>query len=279
MNERKSKDALVGEYFMYRIIKKTMKTKLILFAAFYTVFILAAHCQLESQSKKYQKFRLSKNVGIDLGLGNSNTVLSSHLVGDFILPDASLGFGTGFDGAYFFTKNYGVGIKYHFYIADELNKTFQPDETYEVIYHGLVFKEKTHFIGPNVYARWFLFNTKWEASVNMGVMFLHNKLSELTSTIKTPYPTEVAMERPLCQDCPRKGDSEYLFFDDFNGTTLGFTASTGICYRIIPALGVGLRADGFFASLSQMKNNDFWVNDIDRRISRIGVSAEVSVNF
>ena len=254
-----------------------MKTKTILFFAFYVISILVVHCQSEDHSQEYRKFRLSVNAGIDYGLGSTNTILSTSLIGDFTLPYASKGLGTGFEGAYFFTKNCGIGIKYHFYTADEKNGIVMPDN----IYHELTFKEKTHFIGPTIHAKCFLFDTKWEASVNIGVMLLHNNLSEITSLFIHHSPSnyqDLSAGEPTFSK--RSG------FNDFNGTAVGFTASTSISYRITPILGVGLRADGFFASLSNMETESIdyidgisRFNDISRRIDRIGVSAEVSVNF
>jgi len=259
-----------------------MKTKTILFAAFYVVFIFAAHCQSEGQSEEYQKFRLSVNAGGDFALGSSNTVLPSP-IGDFILPNASLGFGTGFDGAYFFTKNYGIGIKYHFYTADEKNGVVKEEDIDGGIYQEFIFKEKTHIIGLTIHARCFLFDTKWETSANMGVMLLHNNLSEIlckTTHFPKGQTTSNYQNWHLGETFPTVG------FSDFNGTSVGFTVSTSIGYRITPTLGVGLRADGFFASLSKMETEsiDYFngisrFNGINRRINRIGVSAEISVNF
>ena len=242
-----------------------MKTKIILLFVFYSVFILTAHCQSKSHNKEYRKFRLSTNAGLDFPLGNSNTVLHSSLIGNFTLPNSSSGFGISIDGAYFFTKNYGIGVKYHFYTSDGIDETVKPDEIYEMTYQKLTFNEKTHFVGPTAHARCFLFNSKLEFSANMGIVFLYNKLSKVTSEIKRPYPTEVTIENWWIY-------GENVSFDDNNGTTFGFTASTGICYKITSTLGVGLRADVFFSSLS---SNDY----IHRRINRIGISAEININF
>jgi hypothetical protein len=252
-----------------------MKTKIILLIAFYVVFTFVAHCQSESYSQEYQKFRLSANAGIDFGLGNSNTVLPHYPIGDFILPNSFSGFGANFDGAYFFTTNYGIGIKYHFYTADEKRETVIQEDMDTGTNQTLTFKEKTHFIGPTVHARYFLFGTKWEISANMGVMLLYNNLSKVLSKVrhfpKIQEPASIYQNWNLGEIIPTTG------FSDFNGTTVGFTASASIGYRITSVLGAGLRTDGFFASLSKMKNKNGY--NICRQVNRIGVSVELSVNF
>ena len=277
-----------------------MKTKTILLTAFFAILTIAAQSQPEN-SKKYQKFRLSTNLGADFAFGNSNTRFFTPFFYDgFTLPQASKGFGLGFDGAYFFTKNYGVGIKYHFYTASEDGKAYTYDAIYEWTSQKFSFSEKTHFVGPAVYARWFLFNTKWEVSSNIGVVFLHNKLSNINSEGRRPYPE---IEGWIITADDWWMYNENVKASGFRGSTIGFTVSAGISYRIIPVLGLGLRADGFFASVPLdvvhtyssvvIPGNlpDEWIqaietaaqkqmdNPVRRRINRIGISAEINFNF
>jgi hypothetical protein len=75
--------------------------------------LLAFSVYSQSGIKEYRKFHLSVNAGFDFVQGTSNTTFSD----DFTLPLTKKGFTPGIDAAYFFTKNYGVGVKYRFYKA------------------------------------------------------------------------------------------------------------------------------------------------------------------
>ena len=72
---------------------------------------LSIYSQSLNGSSEYRKIYLSINAGWDFVQGTSNTTFSDN----FTLPLTKSGFTPGIDAAYFFTKNYGVGIKYRFY--------------------------------------------------------------------------------------------------------------------------------------------------------------------
>ena len=96
-----------------------MNAKLILLTALSIFLILPVYSQSEKNSSEYRKFQLSFSGGLNYTLGTSNTVLSD----DLTLPFRNNVFVPGFDGAWFFTKNYGIGIKYR------LNKGNVKDES------------------------------------------------------------------------------------------------------------------------------------------------------
>jgi hypothetical protein len=81
-----------------------------------------------SQSDEYKKIILTVRAGMDFPIGTSNT---PGVDPDFTLP-LRKGFGGSFDGAYFFTKNYGVGLKYHLFSskAKDVWIWLTPDDKY-----------------------------------------------------------------------------------------------------------------------------------------------------
>ncbi len=239
--------------------------KVIWMIIFCTVFFAV---RSQTDNNDYKKFRISANVGRDYALGSSNTVLSTPFLSEFTLPYASSGLGLGFSTAYFFSANYGIGLKYHFYTANGKFETLKPDERYTWIDQNLSFKEQSHFFIPAVYGRWSLFNSKWEILSNIGIAYLYNNLSEIKSESRVLVPEQIQFTEMLSYS---SFYSENITFDDIGDSAFGLAVSASICYRITPVIGIGLCADGFFASL----NNDF----VQRRINRIGISAEVNFNL
>jgi hypothetical protein len=258
-----------------------MKIKLYLTAALITLFAFPVHSQSEETTAEQTKFYLSVNAGLDLSLGTSNTVLSHNLS----LPSTNWGFEPGIDGAWFFSENYGVGIKFRFYMASYKKSSYSEytEQTYEYPvfeYKLLSFYERTHAIGPAFFARWPLGSSKWVVSANAGAMYLYNKLCYINQY--TQYLTDA----PNLMDASQYPEDHYESFSNLTGNTFGLSMSAGIRYRFTPLISAGVSANGLFGSLSlsEMKrynltDNRYETTDIPRKINRIGLSAAIDFNF
>ena len=101
------------------------------------------------QTAEYAKVHLSFRAGMDFPLGVSNTL---GVDPEFTIPLAR-GFGASVDGAYFFHKNFGTGLKYHLFFASVRDEWVMiRQENKYVKYKECSFHETTHFIGPSIYA-------------------------------------------------------------------------------------------------------------------------------
>jgi hypothetical protein len=264
-----------------------MKSKQLLLSVFFCAAIFtAAHSQTVKNDLNYRKFRISVNAGMDYALGASGTVLPFPDWRDFTIP-SSKGFGAELDGAYFLTKNYGVGLKYRFFLANgkhsSLSEYADLEDEYDYPVSELTttsFREQTHVFGPAVYARWFLGQSKWNVSANSGVVYLYNKLSNINGKVEYAgyYPNGATFGPP------RQPNSSSFGMGDRTGATVGLTLSAGIRYQLSPLIGIGISAEGLFASLSRMKylnlfSEGYETVDIARKINRTGVSAGIDFNF
>jgi hypothetical protein len=239
----------------------------------------------------YRKFSISVDGGLNYSLGASGTVLQPFPDISISLPSSSRGFGTGFDGAYFLTKNYGVGLKYRFSTAkgkysspwheyEDVENEFDHPVQEDIFYS---FKEQTHVFGPAVYARWFLGQSKWNVSANAGVVYLYNKLSDINE-IKE-YTALIPPSNELVSAA--YPDWYHIAVGDHTGATIGFTLSAGIRYQLTPLIGIGVSANGLFASLSRMKRlgggfldeEVYETVDVSRKINRTNVSAGIDFSF
>ncbi len=233
--------------------------------------ILALSAYSQSELKEYRKFHLSVAAGWDFVQGTSNTTFSDN----FTLPLTKRGFTPAIDAAYFFTKNYGIGVKYRFYKASRESSSYSEytaqtfeDPVYE--YNNNSFKETTHLVGPAFFARWSLGDSKWIVSTNVGALYVHNKISEIQ---RKEYYGFINKEG-LISYPPDFPQSKRMGYGDLSGNTIGLTLSAGIRYQIFPFLGAGISANGLFASMSKMEQAD-----ISRKINRIGVSAAIDFSF
>lgn len=229
---------------------------------------LSIYSQSLSKSSEYRKIHLSINAGWDFVQGTSNTILSN----DFTLPLTKKGFTPGIDAAYFFTKNYGVGIKYRFYKASRESSSYSEHTdsegtTYEIQANS--FKDKTHMVGPAFFARWSLGDSRWIVSTNAGAVYVHNELSKIYRFVARGY----ILNEPIFGPSDNNS-TQVIGYGDLSGNTIGLTLSAGIRYQIIPFLGAGISANGLFASMSKMEQVD-----ISRKINRIGVSAAIDFSF
>jgi opacity protein-like surface antigen len=266
-----------------------MKQKRLLSLLFCAAIFSAAHSQAVKRDSDYPKFRIFIDGGLDYSLGASGTVLQPHPGLSIALPSASKGIGAGFDGAYFLTKNYGIGLKYRFFTANtnQISPWSEYEDVEDEYEYPIVeqstssFKEQTHVLGPAVYARWFLGQSKWNVSANAGVVYLYNKLSSISK--KTNY--HVFLPDGSYSFGKYSPNNLWVFGYDHIGATVGFTLSAGIRYQLTPAVGIGVSANGLFASLSQMKwlgedlEEEYITTDVSRKISRIGISAGIDFSF
>ena len=119
-------------------------------------FTVAALCStVFSQTADYKKFRISVRAGMDYSLGESVSDIES-----FSLPSAPKGLNASTDAVYFFTKNYGLGIKnslFHDNIKQSTSSEYEDVENkykYSIIELCILsFKEQTYIIGPSIYTR------------------------------------------------------------------------------------------------------------------------------
>ncbi|GHT48819.1 hypothetical protein AGMMS49982_00870 [Bacteroidia bacterium] len=235
-----------------------------------------------SQSTEYKKFSLAVDIGKDYAVGSptggflyENPDYPSDN-GYHPLPFAN-GLGLSLDGVYFFSQNYGIGIKYHFYNADNFDDkdTFDPDN----LFVQFTFDETTHSVGPAFYGRWYSGYSKFEIFADIGVIYAYNKLSSLEKRVYN-WMLEVAVVPPiyLRQQYPKVRRPS-----DMSGSTLGAALSAGVRYRITSTIGICVRANGMFAGLSKQNTNDFFDGpttiDFSRKLNRIGLSAGLNFNF
>jgi hypothetical protein len=228
-----------------------------------------------SQTAEYKKIELSVSAGKDYSIGKSNT---PALV-ERALP-LTKGFGASFDGVYYFTRNYGIGVKYHFYTVDAHDELFS-NLMYDTNNDGIKetidklntwsLDETTHFAVLSVYGKWTLSNSKWVISANAGVGYVYNKLSDLEEKIEYHY-TSINW---LISSLP---PAARVSISDLTGGTVGATLSAGIRYQITPWIGIGISANGMFANLSKHNETPTTI-DIPRKLNRIGISAGLNFNF
>ncbi|GHV29791.1 hypothetical protein FACS1894177_01270 [Bacteroidia bacterium] len=271
-------------------MNENMKNKQILLLVFSCAAVFsAAHSQTVKNDLNYRKFRISVDAGTTYSMGTSGTVLSTPLGRDFVLPSRSKNFGAGLDGAYFLTKQYGVGLKYRFYTVNCKQTLLSGYEDIENEYDYPVWersttscKEQMHLLGPAVYARWFLGQSKWHIAANAGIVYLYDKLSNIKG--KDEYHIEYHYESQTeFSQRPEPPRNHFYSVSDRTGATVGFTLSAGIRYQLSPSIGIGISADGLFASLSRMKYlntfDEYETGDVTRKINRAGVSAGIDFNF
>ncbi|MDR2853802.1 MAG: hypothetical protein LBV31_00675 [Prevotellaceae bacterium] len=229
-------------------------------------------CSAYSQSTEYKKIYLSISGGLDFSIGTSNSKVFGS---DFIIPFAKNGWGGSFEGAYFFSQNYGVGVKYHLYSADYNDShsssfLWDANEDWQNVTMSkrttIKFDETTHFVGPAVFGRWTFGETKWSALANISVGYIYNKLSKVKRNIDYGgYPTMTffnATEWPPIRT--REGAA-------VDGTTFGITYSAGINYQIISAIGIHISVNGMAASISE--------EPISRKLNRVGLAAGLNYSF
>ena len=243
---------------------------------FFFVFMWLIACfSVFGQTVEYKKIHLSFGAGMDFPFGTSDTPGVDE---DFILP-FSRGFGTTFDVGYFFTKNYGIGLKYHLFSTKNKGEWIEirPNDKY-VEY---AFNEMTHFIGPSFYGRWTIRDTKWEIPASIGIGYVNNKISNYSEKIRYWYdiPESGLVILPMDTD---KMDKHYGRVD-MTSHSVGIVLSTGIRFRISSLIAIGAYADGMFSKAEKQNYIGFdeiaaTVN-LPRKINKVGFSVGLDFNF
>ena len=231
-----------------------MNTKQILLTLFSFFCIFPAYCQVKKTGSEYKKFYLSLNGGYNYAFGTNNFVSYE----DLEIPYNENIFTPGFDGAWFFSKNYGIGIKYRF--NKGRHKGESSSEYKEQTYDYPVYKESKislyetfHFVGTAFFTKWSLGESKWMFLANAGIGYLQNKLSDIDYKVSY-YVLPVDFSRPYTLP-----PNENLKVSGLKGTSIGFSVYAGLHYRITPLIGTGINANGFFA----VANPRFeYVNDL-----------------
>lgn len=258
-----------------------MGTKQILTTVICILLTLHVYSQSGNNNSEYRKFYLSLNAGWDFPLGKSNTIMSD----DFTLPLTKSGFTPGLDAAWFFSKNYGIGIKYRYYNAKQKEESYSEytEQTFEYPvfeYKKTSLKERSHVFGPAFFARWSLGSPKWTLSSNVGIMYLYNKLYKMEREVTYI----VSSSTPIFIDPSQYPESIKMGCGDLTGNHIGFAFSAGIRYQIIPLIGAGININGLWGSLSEMKFENTLTGkqettDVSRKMNRIGISAAIDFNF
>jgi len=239
---------------------------------FFFVFLwLIAEFSVLGQTGEYKKIHLSFRAGIDFPLGTSDTPGVDE---DFMIP-FSKGFGGAFDGAYFFAKNYGIGLKYHLFSTKNKDEWIEIRPNDKVV--GYTFNERTHFIGPAFYGRWTLGETRWEIPASIGIGYVSNKLSNYLEKIRYWHPTGILIEIE-----PDRMDKDYGR-EDMTSNSVGIVFSAGIRFRISSLIAIGAYADGMFSNAKKQNTTDLLGEsitiDFPRKINRVGFSVGLEFNF
>jgi hypothetical protein len=219
---------------------------------------------------KHKKVYLSVSAGKDYSIGTSNTGFIFNEENNYYPLPFSKGFGGSFNGAYFFSQNYGAGMKYHLYkarFAD--NTTFDPYNEF-VLY---VFDEMTHFVGGAAYGRWTLATSRWETMADISVGYVYNKLSKITALVYN-HMHETGQRQQYANIYP---------IGNISGGTIGVMFSAGIQYQITSSIGIGVSGHGMFTSLPARDISDSFFrkigNNTSRKPNRIGVSGGLNFKF
>lgn len=264
-----------------------MNMKQLLLAAYCILFFSSVYAQSGNTGEQYRKYYLSINVGPTFGVGSSSTAITEMLS----LPATNRGFSPGFDGAWFFSKKWGIGLKYGFYQSGYDKESYQEytDHSYDYLvyeYRSLTFKEESHMFGPAIYARLPLGETRWMIMANAGVVMFHNKLSEIEREIYHIRHSTDLIEPDKITDA---GDPSVLMQlrdggPTHTGVTAGFALSAAIRYQLLPFAGISIQVNGVYASLSKMRyyspmTYQYETGDFSRKIGRMGLSAAIDFCF
>ena len=237
---------------------------------------------MNKNSSELGKFYLSLNGGYNYAFGTNNFVSYD----DIDIPFNKSIFTPGFDGAYFFSKNYGIGLKYRFnkgkYKGESASE--HSERTDDYYFNGIKenkisLKETSHFVCPSIYARWSLGESKWIFSANAGVGYFYNKLSDIFYWVN--YYT-LPTDQIVLYGLP---DNKKMGASGLKGTSIGFSLSSGVHYRITPLIGIGIDANGFFASTKprmeyiNILTGEPCSTEVERKINQLGVSASIDFYF
>ena len=249
--------------------------KQLIFTLFSLFLVFNAKSQSFESDDNYKKFQLSLNIGLDNSVNNSTSALSNT----FSIPNSKRAFAPGLDGAYFFTKNYGVGFKFKYILADEkaeIKSDYLPQSSSDKILkiETKKFDERIMTVGPALFGRWQIADSKWNLNANAGAVYFQSKLSGIDHRIYYFNQTDL-LNSP---------DDEHNGYADHSGNGFGFAASVGISYQVLPCIGIGVNSDGIFGSISKMKYKNVQTGNnetasVSRKINRLGAAITVDYNF
>ena len=244
-------------------------------AVLFLSYFIGAQSQSLGSADNFKRFQLSLNIGMDNAIKSSTSALSNT----FSIPNSKRAFAPGINGAYFFTKNYGVGFKFKYILADEkteMKSDYLPQSSIDKVLkiETKKFDERIMTVGPALFGRWQIADSKWNLNANAGAVYLQSKLSGIDHRIYYFNQTDL-LNSP---------DDEHYGYSDHSGNGFGFTASVGISYQVLPCIGIGLSSDGIFGSISKMKYKNVQTGNnetasISRKINRLGAAITIDYSF
>ncbi|MDR0812212.1 MAG: hypothetical protein LBN23_08110 [Paludibacter sp.] len=239
-----------------------------------------------SQNENYKRFYISQKIGYDFSFGNTNSIIN-YDIADVELPAFSGFVLDNFEFAYFFSKNYGVGLKSLsdfcigekqkatlFYTSD--NGDWAKKELYQV-------QEGILYGGLAVFGRWNLPNSKITFRANAGVGYV-------VDYINAEYMVAVMFIPEIDYYFVSESLQPQSFFGKFsdNGNSIGFTLSAGLNYKITDFFGLDFSIDGLFADIDFKNNEGYYMTSQEdvmypfkftRKINRVGINAGVYFTF
>jgi Outer membrane protein beta-barrel domain len=188
------------------------------------------HSALPAQTVRaygdYPKFRLSFQGGW------SYRVAKVADVGDAALKEYIKGLKSGFhlgvDGAFFFTENYGAGLKYAYFNAkNEIGNVTVTTSTGESKTGLMRDKVNIHYFAPEFWSRYFFADDKLVLLAGASIGYLR-------------YNDNAVLVDPLT----------------ISGGTVGLGFDIGLDYMITPHFGIGANLGLIGGSIGSLKYND-----------------------
>jgi hypothetical protein len=244
------------------------------------LYALISVSSVFGQKTEYKKFYLSAGYGRDFPMKSSDENIGAER--EFLIP-YSEGFQLKFDGAWFLTPNYGVGLKYRYHKSGEEVGDYSIldgvlyDNKYLISKSMTAdFDEITHFIGPAAFGRWKIGKSKWEVYSSLGVGLVSDKLYNLIN-----IQSYGIIDYTGIIDGNKMPEGYKTSYSDIYVYSFGTSFSAGIRYQLMPWLGLGIYADGLFAAPSKIKfeNGDLVPSGASRNLNRIGISAGLDFSF
>ena len=116
-------------------------------------------------------------------------------------------------------------------------------------------------------------SSRWEVLLNVSVGYVYNRLFNYCE-----YSVSIHTGPGFIHITDDNGRVFVYEAFDRESSSVGFMFSTGIRYRIIPAIGVGIYTNGMFSSTKEQKARDIII-DNPRKMNRIGISAGLDFSF
>jgi hypothetical protein len=208
-------------------------------------------------NEDYPKFRL----GVQGGWGYMISKISSDVPADFrdYVKKLKSGYNLGFDAAFYFKQNMGIGIKYSFFhTSNSIPSVYAVDSITRKVTTGPMSDFiNIHYIGPTFNSRFITDNQLFHFNFYVSLGYMSYKDDGM---LITPYV--------------------------ITGSTVGTALGFGADWSITPALFAGVDISGIFGSLSSYNLEEggttktITLPDNQREgLSRIDISAGVRWNF